>query len=257
MLREVEKKKLMEELKKLGIQKDDTLLVHSSMKALGEVCGGADTVLDALMETVKDGLLVLPTHTWASIRGEHLLFDPETEPSCVGILTELFRKREGVYRSLHPTHSMAAWGREAKEYVDADLNWSDTPCAREGCWGELYRRKAKILLLGCGLNRNTYMHAVEEWNGISGRLCEEREPMQVRMPDGSVRERKMCRHFKPNGISISEYYVKMKPLFLERGIAREGKIKQAECLLCDAVQEADFVTECLKRQPDLFSEALD
>lgn len=250
----IEKAQLLAQIKALGVKETDTLLVHSSMKAIGEVKGGADTVLDALQEAVKDGLLVLPTHTWASIREPHMLFHPEEEPSCVGILTELFRKRPNVYRSLHPTHSVAAWGKDAKAYVDADLNWSDTPCSRSGCWGQLYDRKAKILLLGCGLNRNTYMHGVEEWNQIPNRICEERERMQVRMPDGSVKDRWMRRHFKPKGISISEYYVKMKPIFLEMGIAKEGKIGEADCLLCDAVREADFVTECLKKQPNLFSE---
>lgn len=248
----ITKQKLIQDLKDLGIQKTDTLLVHSSMKAVGEVEGGADTVLDALMEVVSDGLLVLPTHSWATMKEDHMIFDPKEEPSCVGILTNLFLKRENVYRSLHPTHSVAAYGKDAKEFVQADLIWLDTPCPREGCWGELYDRQAKILLLGCGLNRNTYMHGVEEWNHIPERLCEQTEPMKVKMPDGSIKDRPMRRHYKPDGVSISEYYIKMEHIFLTCGIAKKGKVGMADCLICDAKKEADLVTRCLKENPNVF-----
>lgn len=104
----------------------DTLLVHSSMKAIGPVEGGADAVLDAFSEYLAEGLLVLPTHTWAQINAEYNIFDVENEPSCVGLLTNLFRKRPGVVRSWHPTHSVAALGRDAREFASGEEQF-DTP----------------------------------------------------------------------------------------------------------------------------------
>ena len=77
---------LLQDIKQAGIHKQGTLLVHSSMKAIGEVEGRADTVLDALIEYMKDGLLVFPTHSWS---GENLkggIYDPKTDPTCVGFL---------------------------------------------------------------------------------------------------------------------------------------------------------------------------
>ena len=41
---------LQNQLKEMDLYPTDTVLVHSSMKSMGEVEGGADTVLDALME---------------------------------------------------------------------------------------------------------------------------------------------------------------------------------------------------------------
>ena len=38
-------------------------------------------------------------------------------PSQVGLLTEVFRRSEGVIRSLHPTHSIAAWGKHSEELL--------------------------------------------------------------------------------------------------------------------------------------------
>lgn len=64
------------------------------------------------------GLLLLPTHTWKTINAENPVFDVDNEPACVGILPNLFLKRPGVIRSLHPTHSMAGYGKDAASYLD-------------------------------------------------------------------------------------------------------------------------------------------
>ena len=52
------KNSLIADIKKAGINSTGTLLIHSSMKAIGEVEGGADTVLDAFILYMKDGLLL-------------------------------------------------------------------------------------------------------------------------------------------------------------------------------------------------------
>ena len=108
---------LKHDLAAMGLTGTETILIHSSMKSIGPVEGGADTVLDAWMEFFAEGLLLLPTHTWRFINEENRVFDVRRSPCCVGILPELFRKRPGVVRSFHPTHSVAALGREAEAYV--------------------------------------------------------------------------------------------------------------------------------------------
>ena len=116
------KQNLKDHLRDMGLLPTDAVMIHSSMKAIGEVQGGADTVLDALMEYFAPGLLMLPTHTWAQMNETYNVFDPQTEPACVGILPNLFMKRPGVVRSLHPTHSIAAFGPSAQAYIDGEIN---------------------------------------------------------------------------------------------------------------------------------------
>ena len=244
-------KSLLKDIKELGIKEDDTLLVHSSMKAIGEVEGGADTVLDALMAAVSKGLLILPTHTWDTMTVEHNIFDRDKEPACVGILPNIFMKREGVIRSLHPTHSLAAYGENADEFIKGEENQS-TPCSRNGCYGKLYDMKAKILLLGCKLNRNTYMHGMEEWFGIPERLTKELLPLKIVMPDGSLKDCPMHKHYLPNGISISEYYIKIEEPLLKNNIMEIGNIGDAKSRIMDAVKAADLFTEYLKNDKDAF-----
>lgn len=247
------KQDLMDSIIKIGVLPTDTLLVHSSMKAIGEVEGGADTVLDAFIDYMhEDGLLIFPTHTWDQINDEYNVYNPMTEPSCVGLLTNLFLKRPGIVRSLHPTHSVAALGKDAVEYTSGE-EFLDTPCSRNGCWGRLYDRKAKILFLGCSLKRNTYIHSVEEWNQIPNRLMEKPRQLKIIAPDGGIIERPLHSHYFPDG-DVSYNYDKMLIPLLHYGVATKGMIGDAESVLCDAVGMAEITTKFLQRNPKLFED---
>lgn len=245
------KQDILDGLKEIGLKSTDTLLVHSSMKAIGEVDGGADTVLDALMEYMKEGLLVFPTHTWDQMNETYHVYDYRTEPSCVGLLTNLFRQREGVVRSLHPTHSVAAYGRGAAEYISGDEEM-DTPCSPSGTWGKLYDRNAKILFLGCSTKKNTFLHCVEEMNHIPSRLTVNRTLFKIILPNGELKEVSHRRHIPKQ--DISHNYDKMLPVFLQYGYAKEGKIGDANSYLCDAAGMAKVTSDYLKRNENLFGD---
>jgi len=236
---------------KLGIKSTDTLLIHSSMKAIGEVDGGADTVLDAFIEYMSDGLLIFPTHSWTAINGENNVFNPLTEPSCVGLLTNLFMKRPGVIRSWHPTHSVAALGKDAEEYVSGEEN-RRTACPRRGCYGKLYDRNAKILFLGCSMMRNTYIHGVEEWNNVANRLSTETEDLKIQTPDGKIINCPQHRHHNSDVDDISLNYVKLQEPLIYKGITVSGRIGDALSYVCEARPMADLTGEFLKKDPDLF-----
>lgn len=245
------KEKLIRDLGTMGIDPKGTLLVHSSMKSIGPVEGGADTVLDALSEYMRDGLLILPTHTWNWITDECNVFDSVSMPSCVGILPELFRHRPGVIRSLHPTHSVAALGRDAEAYTSGELE-ARSPAPRGGCWGKLYDRHAQILFLGCSLKRNTFLHGVEEWNDIPNRLTEQLKPVWVIDPQGETYFVPQHRHATKEDFDVSEQYDRMEPVFAAEGAIRYGSFGDAKCILGDAVRMADLTTKYLKLDPKLF-----
>ncbi len=229
------KEALKNDLNKMGLSGEEAIMVHSSMKAIGEVDGGADTVVDAFMEYFQEGLFMMPTHTWAQMNQEYNIFDPATEPACVGILPNVFRKRKGVVRSLHPTHSIAAYGKAATDYIKGEEN-ATTPCPPGGCWDRLREVNAKILLLGVTHGRNTFIHSVDEALGVKDRLTEEPTLMHIVMPDGSRKAVEMYRHY--NSVlrtgSFSDYFDKMKQAFYDLGAARQVKFGDADCILCDA-----------------------
>lgn len=201
---------------------------------------------------MKDGLLVLPTHTWSYINADNPRFYVEQSACCVGILPELFRKRPGVVRSLHPTHSVAALGQDSIAFTNDDHCY-DTPCARGSAWGKLLDRKATILLVGVDLKRNTFIHGVEEWVDIQGRLTDEHELLYTVLPDGTeipVPSRRHC------GLSWSEHFWKVDEVLERKGAMYKGQLGDAIVRVCDAAMVADVITEMLKDNPDLFSDNL-
>ncbi len=228
------KEALKQCLKEMGLTGKETIMVHSSMKSIGDVEGGADTVVDAFMEFFEDGLFMTPTHTWAQMSAEYATFNPQTETACVGIIPNIFRQRKGVVRSLHPTHSIAAYGKKAAEYVKGEEN-ATSPCPAGGCWDRLREVDAKILLLGVTHKRNTYIHSVDEVLDIPDRLTKEPTLMHIVMPDGSLKDVQMYRHYNSKVANwISEEFDKLIPAFEGLGATCKTTFGDADCILCDA-----------------------
>jgi len=249
------KEMLKKQLKDMGLNGTETIMVHSSMKSLGEVENGADCVVDALMEFFKDGLLLLPTHTWDQMSEEYNVFDRSTEPACVGIIPNVFMKREGVVRSLHPTHSVAAYGRRAEEYIKGEEN-STTPCSPKGCFGRLKDENAKILLIGVTHIRNTFIHSIEESFDVPDRFTENTTKFHIVMPDGSKKTVDMYRHYnkvaEERNQVISDNFDKMKEGYFKTKAAKAVKLGDAECILCDAKKLFKVTKRVLKKDKDAF-----
>lgn len=241
---------LQQQLRNLGIRPTDTLLIHSSLKSIGEVEGRGEAVIEALLDyfVPNGGLLVFPTLTYnLSARGIPLYRVSET-PSIVGRLTELFRARPEAVRSWHPTHSVAAAGRDAVDFTAGHEKF-DTPAARQSPWGRLIDRRAKILFIGTGLSCNTFLHGVEEhFNPLLG-LTEIPELLYVETPDGRMLEVPSRRHNNAH----SRFYAKLEPFFDRAGLLTRGKFGDADCHLLPAAELADFVTGLLRRELLLFT----
>jgi aminoglycoside 3-N-acetyltransferase len=163
------KEHIFDLLEKAGIKSTDTVLIHTSMRALGEVEGGCDGVIDAFCEYLKDGLFIVPTHTWANVNVQNPVYDVRHTKPCIGALPTVAAFRSDGVRSLHPTHSISAFGKDAESFVAGEEKCT-SPCPPHGAWARLYEKDAKILLLGVGLNRNTYIHAIDEMLCLQGRL---------------------------------------------------------------------------------------
>lgn len=150
------------QLKELGITDGDTVLVHSSLKSLGEPVG-PQQVIDALINAVgKDGTVVFPALSYLYCNKNNRYFDYYNTPSNVGAIPEYFRTSiKGVVRSLCPTHSCCALGKNA-EYVTSGHILDTTPCGEHSPFRRVKELGGKILFLGCGMRPNTSMHAVEE-----------------------------------------------------------------------------------------------
>ena len=148
---------LIEQLHVIGLKSGDVVMVHSSFKALG-IKDPEDIIL-ALLETLgESGTLLMPALSYLPTD----IYDTNQTPSCVGFLSEYFRCRAGTLRSVHPTHSVCGVGRLAQDWLDDHIQ-DHTPCGPHSPFNKLLHNQGKILMIGCGLEPNTSMHAIEEY----------------------------------------------------------------------------------------------
>ena len=138
------KEQLIKQLKAIGIKEGMDLMVHSSLKRVGYVDGGPDTIIDALLEILgPDGTLMMSTVS-GSVTPKQPVYHSDHTPSSVGYLSNVFRKRDNVIRSLHPVHSIAAFGPKAEFYTKGHLQ-ANTPWSPDSPYGKLMRNNAHIL----------------------------------------------------------------------------------------------------------------
>ena len=242
------KETLMENLHNMGLLPTDTVMVHSSMKAIGDVEGWADAVLDALSEYFADGLLMLPTLSWNLAWEKDPVFDVRETPSLVGILPQLFRQRPNVVRSLHPTHSVAALGKDAK-WATAEDHLDDLPCGVRSAWHKLKERKGYILMVGCTLTSCTFIHGVEAWCDIPDRL---ERPVDYTLVDAEGNCHKVSS--RPHKGSPSEQYWRAEKALREAGALRDGKLGDAAVMVIHAEKCCEIVSKMLEEEPMLFNE---
>ncbi|MEM7499838.1 MAG: AAC(3) family N-acetyltransferase [Pseudomonadota bacterium] len=167
-----------EALVRLGVCEGDAIMVHASLRRMGEVVGGARTVIEGLIETVGDpGLIVMPAYTRDAmmpdlppgLQAEDYERFEQAVPgfdrafsSChqLGALAETFRCWPGVVRSCHPIHSITALGPEARGIVaHHPRDWAFGLDGPMGRLAELGR--TKVLLLGVGWDRCSALHTAE------------------------------------------------------------------------------------------------
>ena len=59
------------------------------MKKIGETEGGADTVLDVFCDYLgENGLVVLPTHTYGTVKANGYIYDPEVAAQAAAETSE-------------------------------------------------------------------------------------------------------------------------------------------------------------------------
>ena len=235
---------LVRDLKALGISEGDLIFIHSSFKSLGDVSGGAETVVNALMDVVgQTGLVLMPSFNLLDghdLRAE--VWDIETTPSTVGWLTEYFRQMPETFRSDHYSHSVAAQGHGAKAFVADHLDkrgmvspWDRAPWGKTYGSGSpmtrAYERGGKILMVGVDYHTSTFVHLVE-----------------VMYWDERLQHNEHADFVRLERFKLGAFWEGL-------GRLNRGKVGQSNCR-CFGIQDyVNALLEEVKQDPDLYDRA--
>jgi aminoglycoside 3-N-acetyltransferase len=163
------------------------VMAHTSVTNLRLVEPGEDAAQAGFMATANrlvcdllellgpSGTLVMPTNAAYQIddfmrsaaerQRTVISYDPRTTPCSVGLANELFRRRRGVLRSLHPYNTLAAHGPQAESLLENNLNEGE-PLPHGVCSGyyRLCRQNGLIVGIGASLQRYmTLIHVPEDF----------------------------------------------------------------------------------------------
>lgn len=244
------KEDIFKQLSDMGAPRDKVVLMHSSLRLIGRVEGGAEGLLDALIEyfTADGGLFCVPTHTWANLKQE-ITLDLGDSKTCLGAFSDIAAADPRAIRSHNPTHSMAVFGNRERAlgFVKGEIGVS-SGTHPDSCYGRIYREGGYIMLVGVSHNKNTYLHCVEEMIGTSNRLSEPYD-VSVRLESGEIVKSKLSGHRTDFTKDVSLRFTKYETAFRYHRAIRDGFLGNAPTQLCDARIMKD-VMELIKKNSD-------
>jgi len=227
-----------------GVRPGDILIVHSSMKSIGQVEGGPEAVIRALQAAVAgEGTLLMPVFTAPAPDG---VWRQAETPSRTGLLTETFRRTAGVVRSLHPTHSVAAWGRRAGEFAAGHDRTSGlgvgSPFHKAAAAG------AGVLMIGCRLPSCSLVHVSEAIVRVPylGKVFYAGYDRTL-----TVIDRRGTRSERPPADvpTDSAGFTALEDEMARRGALGRCRLGAAECLKFSAKACLDLAVEMLRQDP--------
>ena len=229
---EIDKPAILAALERLGVRKGDTLLVHSSLSACGRIVGGAQTIIEAIIEAVgPDGNFFVPTFQRSECylnginkRWDHRPSDSRDRASeavrWVGTLPlEFMRLYPDAPRGVHLSHSWAGWGKRAAEVLSRQAE-DEPPFSDNSCPLVVKDLGGKILLFGSPVGHTSFVHCFETHYNLPGLGP---SYYDVRLPDGAITWK-----FVPKGLpGPREFYSKDENArFFREAVARGLEIRR-------------------------------
>lgn len=257
---------IVKSFRELGINEDDTIIVHSSLKSFGHVDGGAEAVIEGLKQVVCDGTLVFPAFRTTTFYNAYKDWDINKTPSDVGYITEVFRQSKGVYRSNQATHSVCAYGKNAK-YITENHGvgkerigvFGDTPFSYCSPWQKMYDLGAKVVMIGVNMRYNTFKHFVEYKiiNDIIDAIKDEKVKEQAikevsRFEDTAKYYLDGAVATSPNGVWLWHNALYSQEKMVELGYLKEVKCGNSTIISFNVKDYVDFHYNNWKNNPELW-----
>jgi aminoglycoside 3-N-acetyltransferase len=156
---------LLAAIRSLGVMPGDAVMLHSAFEPHHGFRGTVHALIDVFVEAVgPSGHLLMVSLPYRSSSLAYLQsgrrFDVRRTPSMMGMVSEMFRRRPGVLRSLHPTHPVLVAGPQAERFVAAHP-LCRYPCGPGTPFDELARADGKVLFFNAAFDTITFFHWLE------------------------------------------------------------------------------------------------
>lgn len=233
---------LQKTLREMGVAADDTLLVHANFRTDSGFKGSPHDLVSALVGLVGDkGNLLMVSQPFRGYAYDYLdkgkPFDVRKTISMMGLTTEMFRRRPGTIRSLHPTHPVLIQGRDA-ELLAADHEKCLYPCGAGTPFAKFRELHGKVLFFDVSSGANTFFHHVEDLvkDRIGFPIYDDRL-FSVEVIDREGRKQVVRTYTFARG--VVRHTDRLEEEMDRRGKLERRKVGNSRLILADA---ADFVT---------------
>ncbi|MFC1736268.1 aminoglycoside 3-N-acetyltransferase [Candidatus Hydrogenedentota bacterium] len=258
----VTKSQLINETRKLGLAEGQTVMLHASVKNIGWIVGGPQTILEALLEilTPNGTLMMLASwednpydlDRWPEKRRQSYLeecpaFDPRYSRADIrkmGILTEYLRTWPGSIRSRHP-FGYTAVGKLADHLVKHEqLQYRDgsgSPLEK------LCEVSGKVLLLGSPTAKVTLLHHAENLAQVPNKRVD-RYKMPI-LQNGERTWVEFEEYDTTKGIVPwpDDYFQTIVDKYINDGHGTLGAVGMAKCHLFDAESLKSYGVDWMER----------
>jgi aminoglycoside 3-N-acetyltransferase len=248
----------------LGVAPGDTVMVHASIRAVGEVAGGPDQIHLALEDALTaDGTLMMYAscpayydevgrgHLSSSQERELLeklpAFDPVTARSQRdnGALVELFRTYPGSTVNRHVAR-FVVWGKQAR-YLLSKQPWNYA-FGRDSALERFVELDGRILLLGCDHDTITFLHYAEHIVDIPGKRVAR---YKVPVAEHGDRVWRDMEEIDTSGAGAhpnwpERFFARLVDTYLVRTNNRGERVGDAQCFLLDARGLLTFALDVMK-----------
>ena len=214
-------------VRSVGIGDGDAVMVHSGFRRSSGFLGQPGDVVNVLLKVVGPAghvlMMSIPYRGSSQRYAETApLFDVRRTPSAVGVISEVFRRRGDVVRSLNPLHPVVASGRLAA-WLTVDHEKTAYSCGRGSPFGRFLQLNGKFLFFDAPYGSLTFMHHVEDH--FRTRLPFElysAEPVTLRVRNAAGNELDVRQFFfSPEARARRNFAT------IEQGLQQEGQFKSA------------------------------
>lgn len=240
---------LTQQLRDLGIQPGDTLMVHASLRAVGPTEGRAGGIVQALLDSAAPNGTVMVYVDFEPTDAVPF-FNLKQSParSDYGAFADVVRTWPNAQRSANPGASMAAVGTHAARLCsNHPLDYGYGPGSPLDV---LVQLNGKVLLLGSHFDHVTLIHLAEHLAPLQGKRIVHRT-FEVSEGNGSSHTLKLEEFDTSNPVLDSmpeQMFGMIVSDFIVSGRASSGRVGAATTYLLPAKDLVSFAVEWMVKR---------